>query len=230
MEKTNNEGCCVNLKVCAKCKLEKQTSDFRKEPRTKIGIQSRCKACEAEYYKSPDARERNRKRSAEKLKTHERQEYMRKYFDQPHVKAKKRERENNIYAENKEKIKARNNAWRAANAEKKKGINARWNSNNKASKTANLANYRAIKLKATPGWADLSKIKAFYVEAASKKMHVDHIVPLRGKLVCGLHVHNNLQLLSPSENHSKGNKWCCRESQQWMEVDQETGEILEREA
>jgi Ni/Co efflux regulator RcnB len=57
---------------------------------------------------------------------------------------------------------------------------------------------------ATPPWANKPAIKALYVEARNKGMHVDHIIPLKGKTVSGLHVENNLQLLTPLANKIKG--------------------------
>jgi hypothetical protein len=72
---------------------------------------------------------------------------------------------------------------------------------------ADTAKRRAMKHKATPLWADLDAIKKIYALAARTGMHVDHRIPLRGRLVCGLHVPENLQLLEPAENLKKNNKF-----------------------
>ena len=59
---------------------------------------------------------------------------------------------------------------------------------------------------ATPKWADHTLIQDMYIEAKYQQMHVDHIVPLNGRNVCGLHWESNLQLLLPRENFIKSNK------------------------
>lgn len=67
-------------------------------------------------------------------------------------------------------------------------------------------NYRrAQKLQATPSWVDKKTLKEIY-ENCAEGYEVDHIVPLKGKNVCGLHVPWNLQYLTPEENASKSNK------------------------
>jgi hypothetical protein len=67
------------------------------------------------------------------------------------------------------------------------------------------AKYKAKKLKATPKFANLQKIKEIYMNCPVG-YHVDHIVPLQGKNVCGLHVEWNLQYLTPYDNLVKSNK------------------------
>lgn len=85
--------------------------------------------------------------------------------------------------------------------------------NNKSSCNARGNKYRAIKLHAVPKWADLESIKEIYLESREKSLqtgthyHVDHIVPLQSKLVCGLHVEYNLQILSAKENMQKSNSF-----------------------
>jgi hypothetical protein len=64
---------------------------------------------------------------------------------------------------------------------------------------------------ATPDWADLEAIKAVYLEAQRKStntgipQHVDHYYPIQGKTVCGLHVAENLVVVSAQDNYDKNN-------------------------
>lgn len=82
-----------------------------------------------------------------------------------------------------------------------------------ASRNAMSARRRARKLSATPIWAKHHIIHMIYAKAArltqetGVKMHVDHIVPLCGHNVCGLHIENNLQILPVVENIRKSNKF-----------------------
>ena len=68
------------------------------------------------------------------------------------------------------------------------------------------SNYRAAKLQRTPSWSNLDSIKEF-ANACPEGYHVDHIVPLQGEKVSGLHTIENLQYLLASENLSKSNKY-----------------------
>lgn len=65
--------------------------------------------------------------------------------------------------------------------------------------------HRRIVKRNTPKWADLKAIENFYLNCP-KGYEVDHVIPFKGKNVSGLHVLNNLQYLTPSENRRKGNR------------------------
>lgn len=68
------------------------------------------------------------------------------------------------------------------------------------------AKHRYKKMQRTPLWADEEKIKEIYAKCP-KGFHVDHIIPLNGKLVSGLHTVENLQYLPAIENMQKSNRY-----------------------
>ena len=79
-------------------------------------------------------------------------------------------------------------------------------SEGKAKMNAKTNKRRAAKLNAIVAWTNLENIKNIY-KNCPKGYHVDHIIPLQGKNVCGLHVENNLQYLTARQNISKGNRY-----------------------
>lgn len=105
--------------------------------------------------------------------------------------------------------------WRAANPEKYAAQLAKAALQPSKPRTpeqkAHHAAHQSIRCRrlvcAQPPWADRKAIDAIYLKAQQSGMHVDHIIPLKGKTVSGLHVESNLQLLTPRENHRKHNKF-----------------------
>jgi len=116
---------------------------------------------------------------------------------------------------NKEQNAQINKIWREANIDKNRKAGLLWAKNNPDKHNAKYAKRRASKLQRTPAWLTLDDkllIEAKYATAkwlsgvVGVPYHVDHIYPLAGNEVSGLHVPNNLCVLLGTENLSKGNK------------------------
>jgi len=137
---------------------------------------------------------------------------------------KKLEARRKEYRENPIPHLARGAAYRLANSEKVAAVFAKWSKNNpdyfRRHRKANpdqgrrhLATRRAKLLQRTPPWVELDKIKQVYEKASELqtkwgvKLHVDHVVPLQGKKVSGLHCWENLQILLATENQIKHAKF-----------------------
>lgn len=110
------------------------------------------------------------------------------------------ERERASYERNRESAIAKNAKWREANGPKI---------------AAYAAKRRSAKAERTPAWLSVEQHEAilkFYIDAADMSVatgilhHVDHIVPLRGKTVSGLHVPWNMQILTATDNLKKNNR------------------------
>jgi hypothetical protein len=109
-------------------------------------------------------------------------------------------------ANNREKVLAYKRDWYAKNKERLQQYRADYVKKNPWFNRAASARNRALRIQRTPEWANMEAIKKFYKECPVDKV-VDHQIPLRGKIVSGLHVPNNFQYLTPKDNNVKGNRW-----------------------
>lgn len=107
-------------------------------------------------------------------------------------------------AKNREKLATKSAQFRTENPH----YQSAWEKANTNKRRRYSANYRAAKMSATPPWltAEQREAIAHVYETCPPDHDVDHIVPLQGVAVCGLHVPWNLQHLPASTNRSKGNK------------------------
>ncbi len=117
---------------------------------------------------------------------------------------------------NPDAVKKKNENWQSANWDKFLAISSEWKKRNRGHVNAKCAARRRAREQRTPTWlteqdfADMAKIYALADElsrAYGYSWHVDHMIPLHGKLVSGLHVPANLQIIPGSVNMSKGNRF-----------------------
>ncbi len=98
---------------------------------------------------------------------------------------------------NRDKVNARTKAWELAHPDLC---------------AAKSARYQASKKRRCPAWANHDAINLVYIAAHFRRalgedVEVDHIIPLQGRKVSGLHVHTNLQIIPRLDNKVKSNRF-----------------------
>ena len=161
------------MKICSKCKVEKDSSEFNKCSKHLDGLRCECRSCQAEYRK--------------------------KHFEK-----------------NREKQLEQGRKWKAENPEQVLESSKQWKLENRARATANEMKRHVKKVSSSilsgdefndfiiDEIYDVSRLRSLETGIA---WEVDHIVPLQGKNVSGLHVHYNLQNIPASLNRSKNNSF-----------------------
>ena len=195
------------IKFCKSCGISKTADCFYKDRNRKDGLTYRCKSCSTTRAKIDAPRLKEwRLQNAEKLK-----QYSKLYTVKNSKIAVKRVDEWRKLNPDKHKLNAAK--LRFEKPEYFKNHNRNYAKNNPAKINTKTAQYRALKFRAFVKWANKNAILAIYKKAAELtritgiKHDVDHCVPLKSDIVCGLHWEGNLQILTRSENVKKSNRY-----------------------
>jgi hypothetical protein len=110
------------------------------------------------------------------------------------------------YAEDPDKYIAQNAEWYRLNRDRGNELAAAYRKRNAHIISARARTMEARRLLRVPAWSETDLIVEFYKKCPPGH-EVDHVLPLQGEFVSGLHVIGNLQYLTIAENRSKKNKW-----------------------
>lgn len=182
-------------KQCRKCKETKVYADFDKKVGCIGGVVATCKVCRK---KKQDSRK-------DQINARRRQLYALSPF-------KILARNSDYTSRNKETIAAYLKDYSSRNREILREYHREWSKewrdNNRGLVNARANEYQAAKIQRSPPWLsdEHRQILEIIYDNCPKGYEVDHILPLRGKHVSGLHVPWNLQYLPMSVNRSKGNR------------------------
>ena len=183
--------CKNNFKHCSGCNTSKSLSEFYRSKATKDGLQNKCKKCQSD-----------------------RKEYLKEYRARNSEKLKKLNKQ--WYSENIDKCKQKFKDYYLENITILRQKGQQHYQNNKSLYLHYSKSRKLLLTSRLPLWnteKDLDDIKMVYCEArrltleTGVQYHVDHIIPLQGVVVCGLHVPSNLQIITAEEKLKKSNSY-----------------------
>lgn len=204
------------MKACKECGVVKPLGDFHRRKVMKDGRRRRCKPCVnaymREYYKNNAEEKRQwqrdyRRRNADRVRAYDRFRYKRDNLK--HLMRRRR-----YYRKNRKEIleKSKEYYYTKRDFEKAREAQRRHYENHKE----RYEIWRMEKKQRVPVWfSELDQfvsdqacdLREMRNECTGIEWHIDHIIPLKGKKVSGLHVWNNLQVIPAVENLRKGNSY-----------------------
>lgn len=200
----------INLKTCTKCNETKSVDLFYKRSDLVGKYTSHCRACKRAHDNAHYAKEET------KLKKQEYQKKLRSSLEfKEKEKINKSEYNQRPEVKNRKKLKQRELRKNEEFVKLERLRGAEYAKKHPEKYAMKTRTRKAKKLQRTPKWLsehDLKVINGFYSISAmltrenKEPWHVDHIIPLQGKTVSGLHVPWNLQVMLGKENSSKGNR------------------------
>lgn len=172
------------MKHCSRCGKDKPLTEYHKNAARKDGVSTYCRSCMREYLKPYDAKRYADNKEAEQA------------------------RNKDYRSKNKERIRIQDRAsakaWREANPAAKRKLNAARKQYVKLATTAWDAELDSLVIAEAYALADIR------TAALGGSWHVDHLEPLRGRSVCGLHNAYNLQVVPATFNLRKNNACASR--------------------
>jgi len=180
------------MKTCKTCNETKPLTEYYKQRSNKDGLYVHCKSC---------------------VSLSRKKHYL-------EVKDSVRSNQREYYQQNKDYFSKKSKKYREENRDKVLDYNKLYSKKhykeNKHKYIEKSRVRRGVKQDATPNWLSgpqIAHIKRIYKlrdmmsDATGVEYHVDHIVPLRGKDICGLHVPWNLEVIPATDNLAKGNRY-----------------------
>lgn len=201
---TRQEAKALGLPTCygSACAKHPELNGFRR-------VSGACVECAKKTLRA------NRAANPERTRA-QKQKDRQKLMEKPIFAARKRAQDVAYRAANKEQCRATIEAWSARNPEKVKAYAKKTKALNSGRIVAHTVKRRLAKIKRTPVWLTADDYwmieQAYELAALRTKMfgfswHVDHILPLQGKNVSGLHTPYNMQVIPGAENVRKSNSF-----------------------